>query len=697
MLLAAASFSIGVFARLVNCYQEPRTRVTPTVRLNSRDSLLTISTEGSHRSKSLAMPLTRVQPLFLAFLVAACLGNGFAQSNSTAGLAGLGAGAALGASAGQGGTTPSSASPGGGGGSSPIEEQMMAFRGMQQIAKEIAETVSKTGKGCTPSVEENERFQGLRKDLDRSKHDSQANSADLGKDVDQLVKDLQDIDASATDTCAILIEDPTSANQIALYQAVQGYSDHLERFHYSLERYFSLLMPATVALKPIVAGQTSKVKIRLTNTNETVLSVTVNTHIRVSGKYVEKNTGNEFPTDKLVVLDTTDCSKELKMNESCDIEITFPNPKEKVPAPGQLTAKLDVPIGDTGASQTVLLTGEVKPAVITDFESNAKMEKYKQDLKKGPLDFNPDLFADLQSSDLAPLTSEATTTPTTPPSTPTGAPPTAAAASTPVGLTYLQDISTALAGFKASYTYSPSAFQPTVQAFEILVEAELARLDPPIMSYTSTSALNLRSATDYLSNDFGKMLAWGNDISTWTNLCKPPSANGTQNSSGPQSQNGAAQNSAVQSGTPANSACTMPGVVVNLSVAQQMLTGYTTLLSTANDGSGNPVIVDILRGAVLSHKMGSGIPSLQVSVAAAGGSSKTNSPFFVNLFYQFAPSYNAGVIVAFELRNGSNDLVASGVRNAYFNYKHSWAPGPFNPNELKKEKTCGAFCSVGAK
>jgi hypothetical protein len=125
-----------------------------------------------------------------------------------------------------------------------------------------------------------------------------------------------------------------------------------------------------------------------------------------------------------------------------------------------------------------------------------------------------------------------------------------------------------------------------------------------------------------------------------------------------------------------------------------MVTGYTTLLSAPNDSAGNPTIVDILRGKVLSDKMADHIPSLQVAVVAAGGNSKTNSPFFVNLFYQFAPSYNAGVIATFELRDSLNVLKASGVRNVYFNYKHSWAPGPFDPDKLKDRNDCGSFCST---
>ena len=173
-------------------------------------------------------------------------------------------------------------------------------------------------------------------------------------------------------------------------------------------------------------------------------------------------------------------------------------------------------------------------------------------------------------------------------------------------------------------------------------------------------------------------MAWGSDVTAWANQCKP--ANATPG----------------QGGNPqlivtSSSACNDAGVSSDLAVAQQMLNAYSTLFSAANDGSGNPVIVDVLRGKVLSDKMAEGIPSLQVAVVAAGGSSKTNSPFFLGLFYQWAPSYNAGVIATFELRDRNNDLVDSGARNVLYGYG-KWNPGSFVSKDITKEKGC-TFCS----
>jgi hypothetical protein len=200
------------------------------------------------------------------------------------------------------------------------------------------------------------------------------------------------------------------------------------------------------------------------------------------------------------------------------------------------------------------------------------------------------------------------------------------------------------------------------------------------MSYTSTSVLNLREAKNALTGQFGQMLAWGSQIGDWTSKCKPAAGN-------PTTSDAAKPNTA-----PTNTACADSRVTVNLAVATQMITGYTTLLSAPNDSGGNPAIVDVLRGKVLSDLMAGGIPSLQLAVAAAGGSTKTNSYFGLNLFYQFAPSYNAGVIATFELRDKYNVLLESGARNVLFNYT-KWKSKDFHYGELKSSDGTCSFCS----
>ncbi len=191
-----------------------------------------------------------------------------------------------------------------------------------------------------------------------------------------------------------------------------------------------------------------------------------------------------------------------------------------------------------------------------------------------------------------------------------------------------------------------------------------------MLPYTSTSALNLEGATIILINQFGDMLAWGNDVTTWTNQCKP-TPTGT---------------------APSNSICSRPNVNSDLAAAQQMINGYAALLSVTNDGSGNPTIADVLRGMILSSKMPDGIPSVQVAVSGAGGNTRTNSFFLLNLFYTPKPSFNAGVIATFELRDKNNELVESGARSALFDYK-KWKPGSFYPEDIKPNGDCTTFCS----
>ena len=154
------------------------------------------------------------------------------------------------------------------------------------------------------------------------------------------------------------------------------------------------------------------------------------------------------------------------------------------------------------------------------------------------------------------------------------------------------------------------------------------------------------------------MLRWLSDATTWSNQCKPPTT--TPSPAPPPDPN--------KPPKVTNEACTNAAQLGNVAVAQQLLTGYTSLITTANDGSGSPAILSILRGKMLSDAMSEGIPSLQLSVVAAGGSTKTNNIALVNLGYVFAPSYNAGAIATYELRDENNILLTAGYRQILYNY-----------------------------
>jgi hypothetical protein len=133
-----------------------------------------------------------------------------------------------------------------------------------------------------------------------------------------------------------------------------------------------------------------------------------------------------------------------------------------------------------------------------------------------------------------------------------------------------------------------------------------------------------------------------------------------------------------------------------------MISGYTSLL-TSNDGAGNLALVDALKGYVLLTKMNKaprpGIPSLQVAVIAAGGSTRTDAFFLVNFFWVPAPEFNSGVIATFELRGTVNELIQSGARTAFYDYNKKWMGSKFKPGEIKDADACGAdtFCAEGKK
>jgi hypothetical protein len=433
------------------------------------------------------------------------------SNNTTAGLAGVGAGAALGAGAGQGGTSPSTAG-GSGAGNAPIEIQIMAFKGLQRIAKEIA--------GITAN------------DLTECK--------DTGK------------------TCAVLIEDTTSANQIALYRAVQGYADNLKAIHDNLQKKFPWQITAPTLTFSITKGDDqSTLKLTLKNTSGAIGTPLPKWEI--------------YGTDKSqFVVDTSACSGFISVGGSCDVSIKFPTDPINTKV-GKYSAELDIDSGEGEPPFKLPLSGTIAEKVITPKSA--------------------------QVTQLATVTS-GTTTATSPSSS-----------GTPLDLQYLSGVTAAFSAAKSNITYTPSSFQPTTQAFEVLIERELKTNEKHIQSYTSTSALNLDAARDEWVKLFGEFLLDGSHITDWTNLCKPPA----QSSTAPGSTGGKPADPKTALAFPA---CSDSAVLANLTVAQQMITGYTALLSSSNSGSGSPGIVDILRGKFLSERMDNGIPSLQVAVAA---------------------------------------------------------------------------------
>lgn len=706
-------------------------------------------------------------------LFALATSSALGQSNTTAGLAGAAAGAALGANAGQGSTTPSSAGGASGGANSPIEIQIMVFKGMQDIARNIAERsvqhifnrygcdIRETGpfKGYTRNLRRDhetvdrdnrelekasstlredreavpQETETLKQDENRINQSREKLQADaITADHDQAALDdyLGNLGRDAMQRCSILVEDTTSASQIAFYEALQGYVHDLQSLHDQLQTYFSLQIAVSPTMSAPVANNAPPQPYGVTIKNVGSSARKIK-NIGLIGIGIPFTLDPTKSTDNTLPCEPDSSYTTLNSGESCGITVTFPT---KGTAPGSYSTTITILTGDPYSSnsdttQTAQLTGTVSKQSETAQQENQALQELREtphrlsqpsavikalqneeakknlpsDLKKqfakALQDYsknrgNPNVISEpsRQTAEIAiedQLAQTGAAPPTQSQTTPAPTGTTTPSSGTPVDMTYLSTIMTALGGIKSAITYAPTPFQPTTQAFELLVENELQARG--IFSYSSTSALNLEKASQDLSHDFAKMLALGNDVTNWTNQCKPPSASpGTATQANNQI---AAQPNGQANSAQTNSACNDPAVVVNLAVAQQMITGYTTLLSTASDGNGNPVIVDVLRGKVLVEKMADGIPSLQVSVAAAGGSTKSNNIFGVSLFYTFAPSYNAGVITTFELRDKENVLLDSGVQNALFAYG-KWASRRFHPRDMKSAAKCGSFCSV---
>jgi len=573
----------------------------------------------------------QLTPLLLTLTV----NSAFSQTAAT--VAGAGAGAALGGATPAGATTPSSMN------SAPIEMQIMAFQGLDRIAQDIA-LVTKA-KLCPSSA------------------------------------------GVPPTSCApaVLLEDSTSLTQIGLANTLVSYADTLDQLHTSLQNQFALLVaPATVELSP--ANRSGSVTLR--NNSSYDLKII---QIRITDK------ANNFAIDQgrgSCVLKPSGVegafATQVPANNVCTVAFSFKAtaPDEKFSASLEITPDLaalqpGVPgIGDISANkQVVQLTATTpkpkpaetpKPKKPNPRTPSALDLKDEMDILRNRLDriapqteLNDGGSAAIvgQGGELNPAIVGATgnagggsgnTLTTT--------------SAIPSPTDYLNGVSTALNAIKSGIAYTPTPFQPTTQAFQVLLEKELS--DKGVSSYTSTSPLNLQSAADILAGSFATMLAESADVSNWTAYCKAVSGGAAKPVPGfpPPSA--------------PNPVCFQAQVIANLQAAAQIVTAYTTMFQTTTDSVGNPTMVDTLRGMVLNQLIGDRIPSLQVSVAAAGGSTRTNSFFLMNLFYTPKPSYNSGVVATFELRDGGNLLLSSGMRSVLFDYK-KWKPRSFDPNKLE--------------
>jgi hypothetical protein len=460
----------------------------------------------------------------------------------------------------------------------------------------------------------------------------------------------------------VLLEDSTASTQIGLYNALDGFASHLTALHSDLQRRLALrVAPASLDLS--AAADTKLVTLK--NEGQKPLSIpeiTIGSHGTEGGTFRVDANFAAISACKLMPVDAADPKKgyatTIPEKSACSIQLRFEkgtpgDTEKKAAATLKIVSSLNVP-GNPKSVQEVQLTG-ITPAKPKPAKQG---EQFLNDFVPNPPDNGTAGGAG------QPLSQE----PITPSPTTGGG---SGAATTPLGLTYLSTLTTAIGALKSGITYSPSTFQPTTQSFQVLLEKEL--MDKNIKAYTSTSALVLDSATAQLSEKFAGMQSESADVTNWTNACKPAA--------------GATSPSAA-----VNPECASSAVSIELQSAQQLIAAYTSMFVTAADTAGSPTIVDILRGAVLSRLMRDGIPSLQLSVAAAGGSTRVNSFFLLNLFYTPKPSYNSGVIVTFELRNRVNVLLTAGARNVLYDYT-KWKPRSFDPERLNQGSAECTFCN----
>ncbi len=539
----------------------------------------------------------------------------YAQSGNGAALAGAGAGAALGPSllGGTGGNSSSS-------GNAAPEIQIMAFASLTKVANEITKEVSSVYP-CQAALDEKDKnFEKFVEEYVRSNP----------KEA-QAARALERYSQSQPE-CPILVEDTVSANQIALYRAFENYHGQFYTLYDRLAKFFALqiAVPKELDFGEATPSLSSSLTIRMLNLSHLRLSIPI---AGISASDPNINYGASTCT-----MNAGNTALDLKANEVCDVTFVLAAPKD-IRQEQVIAAKISVPNDDTGTSQSFEVKGSIKP-------DEPRVLPHTPGAVQPQYFVNPQGLGSPFASTVVPGVASSGTSGG-------GSAPTA-----PLGWTYLGDIMSALNSAKTGMAYTASGFQPPAVSFQTLIEKAL--YDAHYRPFTSTSALNLSVVEQgSLTQELGEMLRWFADATAWSVQCKPnPNADSKPDATGKSTPPPAV----------ANPNCTSEELLAELAASQQMLSGYTALISMANDGSGSPAIVSILRGKVLADKMKSGIPALQVSVVAAGGSTKTNNIALINLGYVFAPSYNAGAIATYELRDKDNVLLTAGYRQVLFNY-----------------------------
>ena len=238
---------------------------------------------------------------------------------------------------------------------------------------------------------------------------------------------------------------------------------------------------------------------------------------------------------------------------------------------------------------------------------------------------------------------------------------------TPIGLTYLSDLGTALSTFKSGLTYSPSSVSPASQALATALARDLCTKH--ILLYTSASTINLDESANTVTSQILRLESINSHIQGQVTLdASVPAATTDKAKADSDLQAAITQASKLiksLSGT----------ITSNSAIANQLLGAFLSW-QAGSDGNGGIVLTDVIRAEAITQAMNEHIPALQVNIDAAGGNTRTNSYFLLNLFYTPKPSFNAGVVVTYELRDENNNFLAGDTLKRLYDYS-KWNPSCF--------------------
>ena len=116
------------------------------------------------------------------------------------------------------------------------------------------------------------------------------------------------------------------------------------------------------------------------------------------------------------------------------------------------------------------------------------------------------------------------------------------------------------------------------------------------------------------------------------------------------------------------------------------LAGLQTWL-LSSDGSGGIILTDVVIGRALVTALGSEYyPVLSFNIDGAGGMTRSNAFFLLNVFYTPKPSFNAGVVVSYQLRGPDNHFVTGDTLKVLYDFT-KYKPGCYEMSSATVDST----------